>query len=219
MGENFWTKISAISGVVAVIIAVWLFLIGRSDQSKKLEVELIARSTLVDENMPRAKPQIEVLYAGRKIPNYVILQIRIKNSGGQPIRSSDYEEHVRLKFDNIAEILSIEQILSRPKELQITPSIEGRSSIVLPMVLLNQTDWYMLEIGVAAESGKKPTIVPTGRIVGVKQIVFTEITPTPPQALIGLAEEPSGLNGILIVLIVVSSVLSITTAIHSLRRY
>jgi hypothetical protein len=179
MRENFWTMIGAIAAVVAVVFTVWFFWQGRIDQSKKFEVELIARSILVDESMPRVKQQIEVLYAGRKIPNYVILQFRIANTGGQPIRSSDYEEHVRLKFDNVAEILSIEQISSDPKELHISPSIDGLSDVLFPTVLLNSRDWYILEVGVAAESGKKPIIVPTGRIAGVKQIVFKETIPPP----------------------------------------
>src|SRR5262245_54637262 len=136
MNENLWRKIGPISGWVAVLIAVVIFFIGRSNQSKSLEVELISRSTLVDENVPRAKQQIEVFYKGRSIPNYVILQCRIVNTGGQPIRRSDYEENLRLKFDGTTEIISIEQKSSEPKDMKIDPYVESQSTIVFPTVLL-----------------------------------------------------------------------------------
>jgi len=179
MSNKFWTVIGSIAGVVAVIVTVWLFLQGRSDQSKKLEVELIARSTLVDENVTRTKQRIEILYDGRKIPNYTILQFRVVNTGGQPIRSTDYEEHFRLRFANVAEILSIEQVSANPKQLQVTPSVENPSSVLFPSILLNSGDWFILEVSIAPETGKKLTTEVTGRIAGVKQIEFKEAIAPP----------------------------------------
>ena len=73
MKENLWTIIGSIAGVLAVVFTIWFFYQGRSDQSKKLEIELFARSSLVDENVSLTKQRIEILYDGRKIPNYVIL--------------------------------------------------------------------------------------------------------------------------------------------------
>jgi hypothetical protein len=179
MSNKFWTVIGSIAGVVAVILTVWLFLQGRSDQSKKLEVELIARSTLVDENVTRTKQRIEILYDGRKIPNYTILQFRVVNTGGQPIRSTDYEEHFRLRFANVAEILSIEQVSANPKQLQVTPSVENPSSVLFPTILLNPSDWFILEVSIAPETRKKLTTEVTGRIAGVKQIEFKEAIAPP----------------------------------------
>lgn len=184
MRENFWTIIGSIAGVLAVLFTVWFFVLGRSDQSKKIGIEMIARSTLVDENVSRAKQRIEILYDGRKIPNYVILQFRVANTGGQPIRSSDYEEPLSLHLDNVAEILSIEQVSSNPKQLQVAPSIETRSSVKFPTVLLNPSDWFIVEVGIAPESGKKLVIEPKGRIAGVGQIEFKESLPPPTEEVI-----------------------------------
>jgi hypothetical protein len=181
MRGNFWTVIGSIAGVLAVIFTVWFFLQGRSEQSKKLEIELIARSILVDETVSRAKQRVEILYDGRKISNYVILQLRVANTGGQSIRHTDYEEHFWLHFGNVMEILSAEQVSSDPTQLQIKPALcsPDCQSVGLPPVLLNPRDWYILEVGAAAESGKKPTIEPKGRIAGVKHIVFKETIPPP----------------------------------------
>ena len=87
-----------------------------------------------------------------------------------------------MDFANVSEILSIEQKLSAPKELRISPIMgketNGQPYIQFPHTLLNPRDWYILEVGIAAEHGKKPVIEPKGRIAGVKQIVFREnITP------------------------------------------
>jgi hypothetical protein len=183
MKENMWTIIGSIAGVLAVIFTVWFFYQGRSDQSKKFEIELFARSSLFDESVSHTKRRIEILYDGRKIPNYVILQFRVANTGGQPIRGDDYEEPVKLHFKNVAEILSIEQKSADPKELTISPTIEkktdGQPYIQFPRTLLNPRDWYVLEVGVAAEPGKKPGLETKGRIAGVKQIVFREVIPSP----------------------------------------
>jgi hypothetical protein len=211
MREKFWTVIGSIAGVLGVIFAVWFFFQGRSDQSKKLEIELIARSVLVDENVSRAKQRIEILYDGRKIPNYVILQFRVANSGGQPIRSNDYEEPFRLNFANVAEVLSIEQVSSNPKQLQVVSSVASQSSVVFPTVLLNPSDWFILEVGIAPESGKNLTIEPYGRIAGVKQIDFRESIAPPKKESIF----PAWVSAIFQVIIVIALVSPSVIAAYS----
>ena len=188
MKEKVWTVIGSIAGVLGVIFAIWFFYQGRVDQSKKLGIEMISRSILVDENVSRTKQRIEILYDGRKIANYAILQFRVSNAGGQPIRSSDYEEQLRLHFENISEILSIEQVSSSTKQLQVVPSIERPSSLVFPSILLNQSDWFILEVGVAPEGGKKIIIEPKGRIAGIKQIEFKEFIEPPRKEIDTLRE-------------------------------
>ncbi len=44
-GKGIWEVMGALSGLVAVAVAIFVFVEGRSEQSKKLEVQLVARST------------------------------------------------------------------------------------------------------------------------------------------------------------------------------
>ncbi len=171
--RSFWNIISAIAGVLAVAITVFVFFQARSEQRKTLEIELIARSTLVDEKVSRPGERFEVIYDGRTIYNYVILQLRVANIGGQPIRSSDYEDPIQLKFDNVIEILSTEQLSSDPKALQVNAQVNGQS-VELSKALLNPSDWFILEVGVVPMKGRMPMVEPRGRIAGVKKIEFKE---------------------------------------------
>jgi len=91
-----------LAGVLAVAVAVFVFINQRSDSSKRLSVELITRSILVDEEVSDAERPLELIYGGRPVENFAILQCRISNTGGQPIRSADYESPVRLNVVNAA---------------------------------------------------------------------------------------------------------------------
>jgi hypothetical protein len=182
---TFWTTvltvISTIAAVLGVGVGIFVFVQGRSEQSKKLEVELISQSTLVDERVHGGKQRIVILYDNRPIPNYGIFQFRVVNTGGQPIRDTDYAEPLVLSFENVSEILSAEQVSSDPKDLTITPLLnpptptpQTPKAVWLSKALLNPRDWYTVEVGVTPESGKKPTVAPKGRIAGVKKIEYRD---------------------------------------------
>ena len=116
-----------------------------------------------------------MLYDGKEIPNYSILQCRVANIGGQPIRGIDYEQPITLRFLNIKELLSVEETASEPQNLAITALIK-QNSVELSKDLLNPGDWFNLEIGIVPESGKEPVLKSEGRIAGVKRVEFREST-------------------------------------------
>src|SRR5438128_1189257 len=137
MRDSLWSVIGAIAGILAVGVTIYVFFWEREDKSKRISVELVSRSTLVNTDLSaRNGDKIEVLYAGKKIPNYSILQFRITNSGGQPIRSEDYENPIELNFTNLSEILSAAAVGSDPANLPVTTNV-ANGSITLSKVLLN----------------------------------------------------------------------------------
>ena len=171
--KNFWNVVSAIAAILAVGVAVFVFFYSRTAESKRIEVELVSRSVLVDESVTRSGRPVEVLYAGRKIPNFAIIQCRVSNVGRKPIQGADYEKPITLAFSNITEVLSAEQTASDPSGLVIQATVI-QNSIELSKALLNPGDWFNLEIGVVPLSGHTPTLEPKGRIAGVKRIELRE---------------------------------------------
>ncbi|MCK4830248.1 hypothetical protein KA005_81775 [bacterium] len=171
--RSIWNIISAIAGLLAIGVAVFVFLYGRSAENKQIEVKLISRSVLVDQNVSRSGRPIEILYDGRKISNFAILTCRVANIGGQAIRSADYEKPIGLRFSNTKALLSAEQTASDPEGLGIRAEI-NQNIVELSKALLNPGDWFNLEIGVVPEVGKVPSVKPDGRIAGVKRIDFQE---------------------------------------------
>jgi hypothetical protein len=169
--RGIWEIVAGISGILAVAVAVFVFMQGRSEQSKKVEIQLIASSTLVDAAVSGAARGIEILYAGHKIPNYALLQLRVVNVGGQPIRSADYETPIEIGIQNVSEILSAEQTSADPPGMNATPFVSGKT-IQMPPVLLNPGDSITLTVGVVPMPGVTPGIAPLGRIAGVKRIDF-----------------------------------------------
>ncbi len=130
--------------------------------------------------MSGAAKGIEVVYAGRRIPNYAILQVRVANTGGQPIRSTDYEMPVQIGVSDVSEILSVEQGSADPPGLDAKPTIAG-TNIQLAPLLLNPTDSFTITAGVVPVQGAVPRVAPRGRIAGIKRLDFRDALPPPAQ--------------------------------------
>lgn len=207
--RNIWNIVSAVAAVAAVAIALFVFFQGRLDQRKQLSVELLSRSSLVNESLDPADRGIEVMLNGRVIPNYANFQIRIMNSGGRPILGEDFETPLTLWFTGVSEIVSVDQTGGDPVGLKVQPHVASPQEVVIQPGLLNPTDWYGLEVGVVPTSGDVPSVMPRGRIAGLKEIAFRD-----------LVAEPRGndKSGMLEILLRVQAVLALILSIYVFFR-
>ena len=169
--REIWNVVSAIAGVLAVAAALFVFFQDRTDKSQRLEVHQISRTTLVNPALSSPTRRVEISYNGRKISDYAVFQFRISNSGGQPIRTADYEVPVTLNFGNVEQILWADQTSADPDALRIETQIKSKV-VQLSNVLLNPKDSVTLEVATVPEPGKIPGAEPGGRIAGVKKIHF-----------------------------------------------
>lgn len=169
--REIWNVVSATAGVLAVALALFVFFQDRTDKSQRLEVHQISRTTLVNPALSSPTRRVEISYNGRKISDYAVFQFRISNSGGQPIRTADYEVPVTLNFGNVEQILWADQTSADPDALRIETQIKSKV-VQLSNVLLNPKDSVTLEVATVPEPGKIPGAEPSGRIAGVKKIDF-----------------------------------------------
>src|SRR5581483_6023418 len=157
----------------AILLTGYVFYRQQSDQSKRVEVQMVARSRLVDSSLSGSVKDIELQYKGRQIANYDLLQLRVTNVGGQPIRSADYEAPITIHIENVGEVLSADESSSDPPNLPANPKVNGNSVEIAP-ILLNPTDAFTVSVGVVPKPDTTPTVSVSGRIVGVKTIPYKE---------------------------------------------
>lgn len=171
MGKNIWSIVGGLAAVIALALSIFIFFHGEIGKKRNLEVSLVSRAHLINEDVS-GKRKLAVTYNGRSIPNFSLLQIRAENSGRQPIRVEDYSESLSIQISGTEEVVSAEKVASDPSDLSVRPSISD-GSITVANLLLNPTDWYILEIGAISLPGKKPDIEKvTARIAGVKSVEY-----------------------------------------------
>ena len=171
MKDRFWQIVAATAAVIAVLFAVVTFFLSQRANNKALTVEVISNSTLLNVELSKATKDLRLIYKDRDIPNLTISQIRISNTGRQPIRSDDIEVPICINLESI-EIISSKILLSNPSALAIT-TVNSAQSVLLSKSLLNPGDEFTVEIVSIPVKSSGPVVSGvSGRIVGVKEINF-----------------------------------------------
>jgi hypothetical protein len=146
--------------IIAVFVIFYLQI-----RKKTLTYTVLINSDIVPISSD-GKSNIEILHKGKAVPNVRLLEIRIKNSGGLPIKPEDYIEELRLRLPN-SKILSSEVRDAQLLGATIETKLSNQSELVLSKTLLNPTDFFDVKMLLA--DGDDDLAV-GGRIVGVSRI-------------------------------------------------
>jgi hypothetical protein len=174
--KRIWTIISAVAGVLAVIVTLYIFWQSRIDSRMRLRIELLGQSSLVNPNVSKTGKDIQITYNGRKIDNFVIYLFHMSNPGGRPIRSNDFEEAIALTFSGADEIVSALQTGAEPRSVKISPQVQD-SRVIVPPTLFNPGDSCTIEISVIPSPNQATRIDIGGRIAGIKDLEFSTTPP------------------------------------------
>jgi hypothetical protein len=149
--------------VLAVCVTVSLFLWTQRQRRKALSYWV--EETRVLSVHEEVKGRIQILFDGTEANDVSIVKIKVKNTGGEPIRASDFDRALRFQWDKSARILLAEIVNARP--LNLRPAVTSDvSEFVLEPLLLNRGDW--IEIKVLVSQGGSFSL--DGRVVGIPQI-------------------------------------------------
>jgi hypothetical protein len=163
MDSNMQFTVTTIIGIVAIIVAIIIYLAQRN--RKRLAYEIISESSVVS-TAEEVEGRIQILFEGKQVKKVHLIILKLANVGNIPITISDYEREVSFAFDEKTRILSYE-ILETSQEA-LKPEIESiNNSIVVKPVLLNGGDSITIK---ALISEFDEEIKIDGRIVGVKVI-------------------------------------------------
>jgi len=170
--KNFWLILGGICAVAAIILSIFTFSYGEIGKRKELKVTLVSRTSLVNNEFGYKKGEIKVTYDGEDIGNYSLLQLKVENSGRQPIRKEDFSQPIEIKLQGNNQIIIAEKIRSDPEELKIMTNI-SESTVKIDNILFNPTDWYILEVGVVSDSNSLPDVEDVlARISGIKKVEY-----------------------------------------------
>jgi hypothetical protein len=97
--SDFWAIVGGLTGLAGVIVAIFGLFFRHYDASKALEVTLASRSQLLNPEIHGKSPALQLLFNGKEVPDVGILQVRICNSGVQPISKTDFEEPIQFTSD------------------------------------------------------------------------------------------------------------------------
>jgi hypothetical protein len=162
--DQIWVFVGAVVAAIAIIVAVFLYFMGR--RRKFLHYDVLSTTPLLRENELGDGHRLQVLFDGEAITHPCLVLIKLFNSGNVPIAKTDYETPLRVCFGETAQVLTVEVSDTYPPGLE--PSLtHSRSEIAIGPLLLNQGDSISIKT-LIGQLNPNPEI--HGRILGVKNI-------------------------------------------------
>lgn len=162
--DPVWQFVGVIIGVVAIIVSVILYQIGRP--VKRLQVEILSNSPLISVNTDISR-EIRILYKDRPVQTLSLILLRLNNLGNEPIRESDYSEPIRISISPNAEVGEVTVQETKPGGIDLAPTISARNQIEIAKALLNPGDQAILKVLALNNDG---TLKVEARIAGIRDL-------------------------------------------------
>lgn len=174
---QFWQIVSAIAAVFAVGVTVVLFVISQQEGAKGLEATILSKTSLLNPDAGNTWTNFEILYNGERVDNISIIKVQIKNSGSQTIRSTDFESPIEIYLEGVQKIISADVIEKNPENLPLSV-FHSDESVTIPGILMNEDDYFVVEIGSILSAQKNADIKEIRtRVAGIKEIVIEKQIP------------------------------------------
>ena len=168
--EKLAVIVGTIFTALGVIVILGIFWAERKAQIKQLEAVVTSETRLLNPDVAKARRNLRLLYGEKEVYDLSIMQIRIKNSGNQPIKSEDIEEPITIIIEGVSEIVWAEVVSTDPPELVVSAENKG-DCVEVSRTLLNPEDQFIVEVvSVPLEKSQPRLANVKGRIAGIKRI-------------------------------------------------
>jgi len=186
--ENItFSKLTAITissiGLLGALITIYAFF--SQNRNLNLQYEVLANSNVLDINAEITK--LDILYDGnslkQKNENLRILNIKVINNGSEHILSNYYDENDPLGLE-----ISNGIIIENPEILDASNNYlknnlkikkDTNNRIYFSKVIIESNEYFILKILILHKSNESPTIIPVGKIAGIKSINIINNIKTP----------------------------------------
>jgi hypothetical protein len=159
-GNQIWQIISALIGLVAVVVSVFLYYVQKN--KKSLSCRLSTETKL----FPHVNGKFQTTYEGRLVQDVSLIIISVLNDGNVPIEASHFEQELTFSFGTNAHVLDVGLIDVSPPGLK--PILRtAQSSVVIQRMLLNNKDGFVIKVLCDRYDGN---IGVDTRIVGVSEV-------------------------------------------------
>jgi hypothetical protein len=161
-----WGQI--IVGIAALIVAIAAIAYSRNQIDKRKLVYQVKLTPIIKID-GISTDDIEIKFRGTTVKTLALCSVSILNLGNRPILRKDWDENLRIDFEQQTKIVDTRIASSIPKDLTLahSESVSGNKlGIEFQPFLLNSKEGFKIEIVVAGNGS--PRI--SGRIVGITRI-------------------------------------------------
>ncbi len=167
--KYFWQLVSTLLAIAGIFATYYAFSL--SQPRKELQIVYDSPISLVDVR-PEAVQDIQVFYKKEPASKVYLLQIRIKNTGNQPIASADYVRPLLFSFSEDYRLADAKVIASEPPDIGLTISKTSEYAAQASSTLLNPDDTVSVRfiiIGADRDAIVNKLLI-DGRVTGIKEI-------------------------------------------------
>ena len=172
--DQIWQSIGAVIALIGIFVAYNIFFL--QSPKKTLDVYITTNTSLISVN-PEIADKIEINYQENIAKNVYLLEFQVRNTGNQPITSSDFETPIIFSVspDYIIAEGGVPSTNPSGIDVKITPADSLHEAELSP-TLLNPNDSITVRFVLVSRTVTNGNIdfQVKGRIVGVKQIEIVE---------------------------------------------
>jgi hypothetical protein len=178
LAADKWAVIGALTGVMAILVAIGLFWLQARRQRKSLGYEVTDRALV--QVGPEARGKVQIQYEGVEVTNVHFLQVVLRNTGNIPILREDFEREILLSLSDSIELLpSTLTAVGTPEEIEPVATLSDTTIRIEP-ALLNPDDRITIGILTSGGFASRSDIDVEMRIAGIPEIVRTIDRPRDP---------------------------------------
>lgn len=179
-GMTFWKILPPILTIIGIFVSLWVSGVFVT-KGKHLKIEATRQKVLVN-IVKSVAPNVSATYKGKEIEDLRLIQVKITNTGSEPIfgRASrgDVRQPLRFYFSQPgAKFLEKARVNENPQGVKIKQKlVENRKRLVVEFDWLNEKNYFSLNILYSASCPVLPEVA--GKIAGIKQKDLTTLKKT-----------------------------------------
>jgi hypothetical protein len=152
---------------VGLVLGIFYFLRNRKTKVISYYTQHTPLIVRKNESIP-----IEILYDSKPVKNPTVTSIKIRVTGSQEIKSSDFDGNMSIGLPGIASLLLVQVVGTIPERLPVRYNVDS-SDIYLEPLLLNPGDGFHLQV---LSDGEPDHVNIEARIAGVSR--FKHLVPS-----------------------------------------
>ena len=169
--NKFLALMGVIITAIAAIPAFYVLVLEEWVKPKGLTIYLESVSSLLSQDVKTDGRELRVLLGDEPLKFFIFTQVRIKNTGGTVISSSDFEGEFALSINGARKIYFAEVKNQFPSSLKPKIYIKPENTLQIVPLLLNPKDEFTIDLGIDLNSGDAKAIIDTtARIKEISEV-------------------------------------------------